>query len=109
MGVTRDGVCGTPFLKDMGEKKGRAKIEQTKIEQRCMQVKTQMKCKVGKDPEGGNKKRKEVGNESSLTSKFQNQQTVNDLNKARVTYNAILEKGKELGLDETVLVAPVPR
>ena len=74
-----------------------------------MQVKTQMKCKVGKDPEGGNKKRKEVGNESSLTSKFQNQQTVNDLNKARVTYNAILEKAKELGLDETVLVDPVPR
>jgi len=83
-------VCGTPFLKDMGEKKGRAKIEQTRIEQRCMQVKTEMKHTVGKDPEGGNKKRKEVGYESPLDSKFQKQQTVNDLNKARKTYNAIL-------------------
>jgi hypothetical protein len=34
-------------------------IEQTKIEQICMQVKTEMKWKVGKDPGGGSKKRKE--------------------------------------------------
>ena len=74
-----------------------------------MQVKTQMKRKVGKDPEGGIKKRKEVGNESPLSSKFQKQQTVNDLNKSRETYNVILEKGKELGLDEAVLVDPVTR
>jgi hypothetical protein len=31
-----------------------------------MQVKTEMKRKVGKEPEGGSKKRKEVGNESPL-------------------------------------------
>ena len=33
-----------------------------------MQVKTEMKRKVGKDPAGGSKKRKEVGNESPLAS-----------------------------------------
>ena len=36
----------------MTERK-RAKIEQTKIEQICMQVKTEMKRKVGKDPGEG--------------------------------------------------------
>ena len=35
-----------------------------------MQVKTEMKRKVGKDPGGGSKKRKEVGNESPLASMF---------------------------------------
>jgi hypothetical protein len=40
----------------MGGKQGRAKIEQTKKEQRCMQVKTEMKRQVGKDPEGGSVK-----------------------------------------------------
>ena len=35
-----------------------------------------------------------------MTFMFQKQQTVNDLNKSRETYNVILEKGKELGLDE---------
>ena len=65
-----------------------------------MQVKTEMKRKVGKEPEGGRKKPKEVGNESALASMFQKQQTANDLQKARETYNAILEKGKQLGLDE---------
>jgi hypothetical protein len=40
----------------MGGKKGRAKIEQTKKEKRCMQVKTEMKRQVGKDPEGGSVK-----------------------------------------------------
>jgi hypothetical protein len=83
----------------MGGKQGRAKLEHTKKEQRCMQVKTEMKRKVGKDPEGGSKKRKEVGNGSSLVSMFHKQQTSNDLNIAREAYNAILEKGKEFGLD----------
>jgi hypothetical protein len=63
------------------------------------QIKIEMKRKVGKEPEGGSKKLKELGNELSLASMFQKQQTVNDLNKARGAYNAILEKGK-LGLDE---------
>ena len=36
-----------------------------------------MKRKVGKQPEGGSKKRNELGNESPLDSMFQNQQTVN--------------------------------
>jgi hypothetical protein len=39
-------------------------------EQRCILVKNEMKCKVGKEPEGGSKKRKEVGNESPLDSMF---------------------------------------
>ncbi len=59
-----------------------------------------MKRKVGKEPEGGSKKRKEVGNESPLSSMFQKQQTVNDLQKTRESYTAILEKGQQLGLDE---------
>ena len=45
-----------------------------------MQVKTEMKHKVGKEPGGGNKKGKEVGNESHL----------------------------QLGLDETAHVEPAP-
>ncbi len=48
-----------------------------------MQVKTEMKRKVGKEPEGGRKKPKEVGNESTLASMFQKQQTADDLQKAR--------------------------
>jgi hypothetical protein len=39
---------------------------------------------------------------------FQTQQVVKESNKARVTYNAILQKGKELGLDETAEVESVP-
>ena len=35
-----------------------------------MQVNTEMKRKVGKEPEGGSKKRKEVGNDNSLTLMF---------------------------------------
>jgi hypothetical protein len=48
-------VCGTPCLKDMGERTGRAKIEQTRIGESCMQVKTEIKRRVGK---GGSKKHK---------------------------------------------------
>jgi hypothetical protein len=55
-----------------------------------------MKRKVGKEPEGGSKKRKEV----PLACMFQKQQTANELKKAGEAYNAILQKGKELGLDE---------
>jgi hypothetical protein len=40
-----------------------------------MQEKTEMRHKVGKDPEGGSKERKEVGNESPLSCMFQKQQT----------------------------------
>jgi hypothetical protein len=68
-----------------------------------------MKRKVRKEPEGGSKKRKEVGNESLLASMFQRQQTANDLQKARETYNAILEKGKQLGLEEAAHAEPVRR
>jgi hypothetical protein len=42
-----------------------------------------MKRRVGKKPEGGSKKRKEVGNHNSLASMFAKQQTASDLNKAR--------------------------
>ena len=63
-----------------------------------MQEKTEMKHKVGNVPEGGRKKPKEVRNESPLASMFQNRQTAYDVQKARQAYNAILEKGKQLGL-----------
>ena len=33
-------------------------------------MKDEMKCKVGKEPEGDSKKRREVGNESPLDSMF---------------------------------------
>ena len=55
-----------------------------------MLVKTEMKRKVGKEPEGGSKKPKEVENESPLASMFQNQQTTHDLQKAREEYLSIL-------------------
>ena len=42
----------------------------------------------------------EVGNISSLVSMFAKQQAVSVLNKARDVYNAQLQKGKEMGLDE---------
>ncbi len=92
-----------------GGQKLRAKIEAARVcRQRCMQVKTEMKHMVGKEPEGGSKLRKEVGNESHLTSMFQKQQTTND-SEARETYNAILEKGKQLGFDEAAHAEPVCR
>ena len=50
-----------------------------------------------------------MGSESPLASMFQKQQTVNDLNKARETYDAILEKGKQLGLEEAAHAEPVRR
>jgi hypothetical protein len=53
-------------------------------------VQTEIKRKVGKAPEGGSKKRKEVGNESPLASMIQKQQTANVLQQAREAYNAIL-------------------
>ena len=34
-------------------------------------ISTEMKCTVGKEPEGGSKKRKEVGNVNSLVSMFE--------------------------------------
>jgi hypothetical protein len=57
-----------------------------------MQVKTAMKRKVGKEPAGGSKKRKEVGNELPLASMFQKQHPAIDLNKAREAYNVLLQK-----------------
>ena len=66
-----------------------------------------MKRKVGKGPEGGSKKPKQVCNESRLASMFQKQQTVNDLKKAREVYLSILEKGKQLGLNEEAHAEPV--
>ena len=38
-----------------------------------MQVMTEMKHKVGQEPKGGSKKRKEVGNESPLVSVYRTQ------------------------------------
>ena len=42
------------------------------------------------------RKREEVGDERALVSTFQKQQAVNDLNKARETYNAQLQKGNSV-------------
>ena len=72
-----------------------------------MQVKTAMKRKVGKEPAGGSKKRKEVGNELPLASMFQKQHPAIDLNKAREAYNVLLQK--VLGLDEAEHAEPVRR
>ena len=66
-----------------------------------------MKRKVGKEPEWGSKKRKQVGNENSLASMFAKQQTVSVLNKANVSYNTQLQKGKEMGFDEGEQTEPV--
>ena len=54
-----------------------------------------MKRKVGKELEGGIKKRNEVRNETPLASMFARQQVVSDLNKASEAYNAQLQKGCE--------------
>ena len=97
MGVTWECVWDSLFLRN-GRKKGEQKIEQTKIEQICMQVKTEMKRKVGKDPGEESNKRKEVWNESPLASMFQKQQTANELNKARETYNQYLRRKNSLGI-----------
>ena len=59
-----------------------------------------MKDRVGKKPDGGSKKRKEVGNDNSLTLLFAKQQTVSDLNQSREEYNSQIQKGKEIGLEE---------
>jgi hypothetical protein len=55
-----------------------------------------MKRRVGKEPEGGSKKRKQVGNDNSLASMFAKQQAASDLNKAKEEYNAQLQTGKEI-------------
>ena len=56
-----------------------------------------MKSTVGKEPEGGSKKRKDVGNDNSLASIFAKQQADFHLNKAGQVYNAIFRKEKKLG------------
>ena len=63
------GDLSSPFQrKEKKESKNRALLASlgTSSRKRCIQVKTEMKHKVGKEPGGGNKKRKEVGNESPL-------------------------------------------
>ena len=60
-------------------------------------------------PRGREYERQEVGNKSPVVSMFQTRQVVNELNKARETYNAILRKGKELGLDEAAQAESVRR
>jgi len=68
-----------------------------------------MKRRVEKEPEGGSKERKQVGNDNSLASMFAKQQAASDLNKAREEYNAQLQKGKEIGLEEAAQAEPVRR
>ena len=52
-----------------------------------------MKCKVGKEPDGGRKKCKKVGNKSPWADMFQKPQTVNDLNKTKKLNKE--ERGRE--------------
>ena len=68
-----------------------------------------MKRKEGKEPEGGSKKRKNVGDDKSLASMFAKLHAVSALNKARDAYNAQLQKGKEMGFDEAAQAEPVRR
>jgi len=68
-----------------------------------------MKRKVGKEPVGVSKKHKGVGNDYSLASMFRKQQAACDLSQARLAYNAQLQKGKEMGLDEAAQPEPVRR
>ena len=68
-----------------------------------------MKHKIGKEPEGVSKKRKEVGNDNPLASMFAKRKGVSDLHKARLKYNAQVQKGKEMGLDEAAQTEPVRR
>jgi hypothetical protein len=68
-----------------------------------------MKRRVGNEPEGGSKKRKDVGNDNSLASMSAKQQAVSALKKARDAYTAQLQKGKEMGLDEAAQAEPVHR
>jgi hypothetical protein len=65
--------------------------------------------KVGKESEGGSKKRKEVGNDNSLTSIFAKHQAASALNKARDAYNAQIQKGIEMRLDEAAQAEPARR
>ncbi len=48
-------------------------------------------------------------NESPLASMFQTQQTADGLQKEQKAYNVILEKGKQLGLQEVAHAEPVRR
>ena len=48
-------------------------------------------------------------NDNPLASMFAKQQAVSALNKARDAYNAELQKGKEIGLDEAAQTEPVRR
>ena len=59
------------------------------------------------ESEGERKKRKEVGDDNSLDSMFEKQQTVSVLNKVRDTYNAQVQIGKEMGLEEATQTDPV--
>jgi len=76
-----------------------------------MREKTEMKRKVGKEPEGGSKKPKEVGNESPLASMFlkSNRLPMTYRMHERQAYLSILEKGKQLGLHEEAHAEPVRR
>jgi hypothetical protein len=68
-----------------------------------------MKRKVRKEPVGGSKKRKEVGNDNSLASMLRKQQAACNLSQARLAYNAQLQKGKEMRFDEAAQSEPVRR
>ena len=61
-----------------------------------------MKRKVGKEPEGGSKKRKEVGNDKSLASMFAKQQAVSALNKSSLRrIQCTASKGKINGVSRS--------
>ena len=88
MGVTCVVCVGLPSLTKCQKKRViKNRADKNRADITCMQVMTEMKLKVGKDPGGGSKNRKEVGNESPWTSMFQKQQIANESNRMCVYYN----------------------
>jgi hypothetical protein len=59
-----------------------------------------MKRKVGKELEGGIKKRKEVGNDNPSASMYARQHVASDLNRASEANHAPLQKENDMLLDE---------
>jgi hypothetical protein len=60
-----------------------------------------MKRRVGKEPEGGSKKRKQVGNDNSLASMFAKQQAASDLKKQKKNTMHSFRKEKKFNSAKT--------
>ena len=60
-----------------------------------------MKHKVEKEPEGGSKKRKEVGHDNSLASMFAEQQAVQCLEQSKRRIQYTVSRGKRNGVERS--------